>query len=80
MGLYRFTFVATGGNGCDRTAVNGKVWGCGQRSCPDCEIREFVQRMRQKGQVVEIARLEHFPDTPQAVVDDLLTRKRDGSF
>jgi hypothetical protein len=80
MGMYRFTFEAFGGHGCERQITRGKIFGCGMRSCPDCEIREFVQRMRDKGQKIKTALLEHDPDFPDSVKDDLLTRTRSGQF
>jgi len=81
MGQYRLTVTAVGGHGCERgTKDGGKVFGCGLRSCPDCECRDFVQRMQQKGQNVEAAILEHWPGTESQVTDDLLTRIRKGSF
>ena len=81
MGQYRFTFTATGGHGCDRNRKDGeKVYGCGRRDCPDCECRDFVQRMQAKGNSVSEAKLEHWPGTPEQVTDDLLTRIRKGSF
>ncbi len=82
MGLYRFTLEAVGGSGCQREIkTGGKVYGCGQRMCPDCELRELVQNLQQRGQTVKVAVLEHWPDLPErTVVDDLMTRTRKGQF
>lgn len=81
MGLYRFVFAAIGGHGCRPDQGDGtRVFGCGLRSCADCEIREFVQRMREKGQNVQEALLIHSPGTEEQVIDNLLTRVRNGKF
>lgn len=82
MGVYRFVFTAQSNNhGCMRHMQDGsKVFGCGLRSCPDCEMREFVQRMREKGQSVQEAVLVHYPDTPRQTTDNLLTRIRRGGL
>lgn len=81
MGVYRLVVEASGGHGCERQIKDGgKVFGCGRRDCPDCEAREFVQRLMAKGNQVRVAELRHWPETPQEVLDNLLTRERRGSF
>ena len=81
MGTYRIEIQAVGGHGCQRDVTDGQVvYGCGRIGCPDCEAREFVWRLREKGQSVEKATLTHWPGTPSEVSDDLLTGIRAGSF
>ena len=81
MGMYRVTVEAVGGHGCDRDKKDGEeVYGCGQRNCPDCTARAFVEELQRSGSSVEKATLEHWPGQDDAVTDDLLTKKRSGSF
>jgi len=80
MGQYRFVFSAIGGDGCRPDQGDGsRVFGCGLRSCPDCEMRAFVQTMRVMGQRVQEALLIHSPGQPDQVIDNLLTRIRNGN-
>lgn len=81
MGQFNVSVTAVGGHGCQREVKDGgQVYGCGQMSCPDCIAREFVETLKRRGANVEEAKLTHWPGTPTEVVDDLLTRKRTGSF
>ncbi len=84
MGTFRLEIQATGGHGCERDKKDGEVVeGCGRRDCPDCQAREFVKRWKENYMLQyadSYARLTHWPDTPQKVQDDLLTKVRKGSF
>lgn len=82
MGHYRIEIQAVGGHGCHRDEVkDGQeiTAPCGNASCPDCKAGAFVQDLR-KTENVESAKLIHWPDTPEQVVDDLVTGVRQGSF
>lgn len=90
MGDYRVTVEAVGGHGCGREAKDGeKVVRCGATYCPDCAAIEFVAKLKNSGNSVYVAKLEHWP-VPGAAgttrtenpgpVDDLLTGVRAGSF
>jgi hypothetical protein len=81
MGKFRVLVEAVGGHGCQREIKDGsEVYGCQRRDCPDCAAREFVAELKRKGNNVELATLTHWPEQPGQVIDDLLTRKRTGSF
>lgn len=81
MGQFRVEVTATGGHGCQRELKDGEqVEGCGQPHCPDCIARGFVKELRDRGASVETAELIHWPGQPGEVRDDLLSKKRSGSF
>ncbi len=94
MGTFRVEIQAVGGHGCQREIKDGgTVEGCGQPSCPDCITRDFVKRLKASGAYFSppvpgidqpnadgFARITHWPGTESAVVDDLLTGVRKGSF
>lgn len=81
MGDFRIVVNAAGGHGCDRDIKDGGlVYGCGRMSCPDCRAREFVEVLKRHGVDVKSAELTHWPGEPSEVVDDLLTKRRKGSF
>ena len=81
MGNFNIEIKAVGGHGCDRDVKDGEeVRGCGQMSCPDCLAREFVAQLRRNGCSVASATLTHWPGEEHTITDDLLTRKRSGSF
>lgn len=82
MGLYRVEIEAMGGHGCQREIKDGgEVYGCGSFGCPDCNVRRFVNILRLLlGNTVSKAVLTHWPGEASQVQDDLLTRKRTGSF
>lgn len=84
MGTFRVEVEAVGGHGCQREVKDGEVvTGCGQPSCPDCITREYVAKLRSTGAYFEqggYAKLTHWPGQQSAVVDDLLTGVRSGSF
>ncbi len=81
MGQFTVAVVATGGHGCQREKGDGEhVVGCERPGCPDCITREYVRRLKRSGTQVELAELQHWPNTPDVVSDDLLTGKRTGSF
>jgi hypothetical protein len=82
MGQFRVEVTAVGGHGCQRQVKNGEQLQqfCGSSSCPDCEAREFVRRIKRQGHMLEKAELIHWPGTSTEVRDDLLGGKRSGSF
>lgn len=82
MGMYRIEIEATGGHGCQREIKDGgDVHGCGYITCPDCNARRFVKIIQLiLGNSVSKAVLTHWPGQPGEVQDDLLSRKRRGSF
>lgn len=80
MGTFRIEITANGGHGCSRDIKDGgNVAGCGQKGCPDCETRVFVEYLKQRNSVVA-AVLIHWPGEPGEVQDNLLTGVRKGSF
>ena len=80
MGQFKVEITASGAHGCQREIGDGgTVFGCRKQTCPDCRVREFVEDLKRRYQV-EAATFTHWPETPQEVVDDLLTKKRVGSF
>jgi len=81
MGTFNINITAVGGHGCQREIKDGgEVYGCQSMNCPDCLAREFIAHMQAKGVNVEEGKLTHWPSQEDQVVDDLLTRKRSGSF
>jgi hypothetical protein len=69
MGDFRIELQAVGGHGCDRATKSGEfVKHCGGASCPDCDAREFVEKMRQKYSLKE-AVFTHWPGQASQVVD-----------
>lgn len=81
MGQFKIEVTAVGGHGCQRDKKDGdEVDVCGNPNCPDCTAREFVALLKLKGNNVEAATLTHWPGQTSQVVDDLLTKKRSGSF
>jgi hypothetical protein len=81
MGTFNVQVTAVGGHGCQREVKDGQtVYGCRRMDCPDCITREYVAQMQRSGASVSEAKLTHWPGEPSQVVDDLLTRKRQGSF
>lgn len=91
MGTFRVEVQAVGGHGCQREVKDGGVvTGCGQPSCPDCITREYVAKLKATGTSFSFgstdpnhssyAKLTHWPGQEIAVVDDLLTGVRTGSF
>jgi hypothetical protein len=81
MGTFKIEITAVGGHGCQREIKDGgTVYGCGRRDCPDCEARAVIDALRRISCSIEEAKLTHWPGEPGQVVDDLLTRKRSGSF
>ncbi|MDP9202810.1 MAG: hypothetical protein M3P26_12865, partial [Gemmatimonadota bacterium] len=75
------TVNAVGGHGCQRDRKDGEtVLGCGHRTCPDCAARELVAVLKRQSQSIVSAELQHWPDTPSEVKDNLLTGVRTGSF
>lgn len=82
MGDFKIEIVATGGHGCDRIAKEGEPLyrRCHRLDCPDCIAWEFVNALKRRFPV-RTAYLHHWPDTKEAVVDDLLEGKRErGQF
>jgi len=81
MGEFQVTVVAVGGHGCERDKGDGEtVIGCERRDCVDCIAREYVRRLRRTGATVSKAEIHHWPHEPGAVLDNLLTGERRGSF
>ncbi|MFO1465882.1 MAG: hypothetical protein U1F35_05490 [Steroidobacteraceae bacterium] len=81
MGNFTIEVEAVGGHGCQRDLKHGEVVpGCGEPSCPDCIARGFVAALNGKGMSVSRATLRHWPHTDSEVSDNLLTKKRRGSF
>lgn len=81
MGDFIIKVKAVGGHGCQREVKDGEeVQGCKNINCPDCITREFVERLQRIGCSVGEATLTHWPGQEGTVVDDLLTKKRKGSF
>ena len=82
MGDFNINITATGGHGCDRKAKTGdKLYGrCGKFGCPDCMAHDFVQQLKQRGMFgssnAAKAEFTHWPGTPTAVVDDMLSNER----
>lgn len=82
MGMHRIEITMVGGHGCDRTAKEGEPLAarCGRvDSCPDCAAAELVGRLYQMGLFSSPgtgATFTHWPGTPEQVVDDMLTGKR----
>lgn len=80
MGNFRIEVNAVGGHGCQRDKKAGEVVpDCGQDSCPDHIAKRFVDELRKKGTSVNDALLIHWPHN-EAIVDNLLTGQRKGSF
>lgn len=80
-GVFRVVIEASGPHGCEREMPDGsEVFGCGRRNCADCIVREAITELHRRGSIVSKAELVHYPDTPSQVTDDLITRRRSGSF
>lgn len=81
MGDFLIKIEATGGHGCQRQLGTGDTVGnCGQPNCPDCAVRELVDKLKQQGVMLRSASLTHWPGTDGQVVDDLLSGVRQGNF
>lgn len=91
MGTFRIEIQGVGGHGCQREKKDGeRTQGCGQPNCPDCLARALVTRLQTVGVSFALhsedpnqnqyARLTHWPGQECAVVDDLLSGVRHGSF
>ena len=81
MGDFRVEVNAIGGHGCQRELKDGStVEPCGSDSCPDCIARRMVVELQAKGSIVRDALLIHWPNSTPTIVDNLLTKKRSGTF
>lgn len=94
MGTFRVEIQAVGNHGCHREIGDGGTVAdyCNNPSCVDCITREFVKNLAAAGAFFQAAgatpqpdvdgyaRLTHWPGQPSAVVDDLQTGVRKGSF
>jgi hypothetical protein len=81
MGTFNVSVQAVGNHGCQREKKDGEeVAGCGLPGCVDCITREFVAKLKSSGASFDFATLTHWPGQPSEVRDDLLTKKRKGSF
>jgi len=81
MGDFRIEVNATGGHGCQREVKSGEfVEGCGLPNCPDCIARKFVAELKERGVSLKDALLIHWPNSDPTIVDNLLTKRRGGSF
>ena len=81
MGNFRLVIESVGGHGCDRQAGPGEeLHLCGQPYCPDCRAYELAAKYT-NGWPQTKATFTHWPDTPEEVVDDLVSGRRvKGSF
>jgi len=80
VGNFRIEVNAVGGHGCQREKkVGSKIEDCRSPNCPDCIARRFVAELKAKGANVSDALLIHWPHN-EAIVDNLLTGERRGSF
>ena len=91
MGTFRVEVQGTGNHGCQRDVKNEDVVEphCGSPACVDCITREYVTKLLALGttfapsenpDINGYAKLTHWPGQKGTVVDDLLSRKRTGSF
>lgn len=87
MGKFRVTVEAVGNHGCARDEHRNHpkqdVIGCGFPGCTDCITREYVEKMKASGASVTEATIHHWPGLQGGdaeVLDNLLTKKRIGSF
>lgn len=81
MGTFLVTVRAVGNHGCQREKKGEDVLGdCGSPSCTDCITRSYVEKLKAIGTNVQEARVHHWPDGPNQILDNLLTGKRTGSF
>lgn len=81
MGDFRIEVNATGGHGCQRNLLSGSEVGvCSDPNCPDCIARRFVEELKSRGVSVRDALLIHWPNSNPTIVDNLMTKKRTGSF
>lgn len=79
MGDFKIEATICGGHGCDRKAKPGEtLQPCGRFGCLDCEFREWLKRFP----MVKGAKVTHWPDTPEQVVDELRGKEAyaDGRF
>lgn len=82
MGEFRIEINAVGGHG------DGRGVGDGEELRPedypehslDALAFEVVEKLQAKGAQINSATLTHWPGQPSEVTDDLLARKRSGSF
>lgn len=85
MGTSTITIRIVGNHGCQREVKDGGTTQptCGApdcaQGCVDAVAKEFVEKLKRTGSVVE-ANLHHWPDGDQQIVDNLRTGKRTGSF
>lgn len=82
MGNFNIEVKSVGGHGCQREVKDGQqvAASCGYPGCPDCAAREFVQKLKNQGHMVNEATLTHWPGETTEVKDDLLTLIRKGCF
>lgn len=87
MGTSVITIRIVGNHGCQRDVKNGgtvnvRCEKCDDEQaahCVDAVAREFVEKLKNTGQVVE-AGLLHWPEAAPHIYDDLVTGQRSGDF
>lgn len=86
MGTSVITVRIVGNHGCQREVKHGDVTRpmCDKgaecaKGCVDAVAKEFVEKLKATGQIVE-AHLLHWPEGGPHILDDLKTGKRTGSF
>jgi hypothetical protein len=80
MGTFNVHVQAVGNHGCQREVKSGGiVEGCGHPNCTDCITRKYIADLKAIGTSVESAVLTHWPQN-NTIVDNLLDKKRSGSF
>lgn len=82
MGTFRIEITAVGGHGDAREVGDGGTLPVDDYPAGSVDKVAFdaVAALQAAGAQVESATLTHWPDQPGEVVDDLITRHRQGSF
>jgi hypothetical protein len=87
MGNFRITINAVGGHGVDRGKKNGEIVDFkaedstdGKYQSPDSIAKDFVERLKASGSMVDDATIAHWPGQDCEVQDNLLTGERKGNF
>lgn len=85
MGTSVITIRIVGNHGCQRDVKDGGITAptCGKpdcaKGCVDAVAKEFVEKLKATGNIVE-ANLLHWPENAPHILDDLKTGQRTGSF
>ena len=84
MGQFRVEVTAVGGHGCQRQVREGEQLQqfCGSPTCPDCEAREFVRKLKRLGVMVEKGVIIHWPGSTTEVQDEIFpaNKRAKGNF